>query len=47
MQRQFGADELERVLVTSPGADGLLADVHVVSGGGVWGGGGSSGLLAG
>ena len=31
LQRQFGADELERVIVTSPGDGGLLADVHIVS----------------
>lgn len=31
IQRQFTAAELERVLVTSPGDAGLLADVHIVS----------------
>jgi len=31
LSREFGADELERVLVTSAGDGGLLADVHIVS----------------
>ena len=31
LQRQFAAGELERVLVTSPGDGGVLADVHIVS----------------
>lgn len=31
LQRQFAAEELERVMVTSPGDGGLLADVHIVS----------------
>ena len=30
LSRAFTADELERVLVTSSGEDGLLADLHVV-----------------
>ncbi|GAB4823251.1 hypothetical protein N2152v2_010297 [Parachlorella kessleri] len=29
LSREFGADELERVLVTSAGDGGLLADVHI------------------
>lgn len=31
LTRQFSASELERVLVTSPGDGGLLADIHIVS----------------
>jgi hypothetical protein len=39
--RSFGAEELERVLVCSPGGDGLLADLHLGRGGGWgWGWGG-------
>lgn len=39
LSRDFGADELERVLVSSAGDGGLLADVHIVSWRGQAGGG--------
>lgn len=35
ISRQFSASELEHVLAYSDGKDGLLADLHIVSGG--WG----------